>query len=139
MGNEPQKKVDTAAGWSMPEPVFQTSEGRPPGKRVLHDPEQEITTQPGLVDPEADIPTEPGFRTADPEAEIPTDPGLRDPDDDVVGSVDDYLPKSTKPSRAGGCAKTMLSVVGIVAIAIIGFICLLVYLIFYYRPAGSNF
>jgi hypothetical protein len=156
MGNEPDKKVDSTADWSMPEPVFQSSEGRPPGKRQHVDPQQDITTQPGLIDPEEEIPTEPGFRN-DPEEDIPTEPGFKDDPqaeistapgfrtdadrDDVVGSTEGvgYKAEPPAPRPAGGCAKTMLSLVGIVAFAIIGIVCLLVYLLFYYRPASSNF
>jgi len=142
MGNEPDKKVDAAAAWSMPEPVFQSSEGRAPGQRLHIDRQEDITTQPDLVDPQDDIPTEPGFKD-DPQEDIPTEPGFRTDDDDVVGTAadyaKDYAEETPTPPRGSGCAKTMLSLVGIVAIAAIGIICLAVYLLFYYRPASSNF
>ena len=87
MSEGPDQKNEKTTGWVMPEPVFRSSEGRAPGKTSFEDSQQ-------------DIPTEPGFRDAD---------------DDVVAPPSPRRTEETpKPSRAAGCARTMLSLVGIV-------------------------
>ena len=93
----------------MPEPVFRSSEGYDPRVRFR--------------DLQADIPTEPGFRDEDEGADIAVPAAA--------------TPVAAKPR--GGCAKALLSVVGIVGLIIALVAALIIYLAFFYRGTDTSF
>ena len=123
MSDKPQSDDKTLDGWVMPEPVFRTTPGHTPKSVHLTDPADEIPTAPGFSDDEDTIDTlVPGFV-------------------DVAETAADAPIKVTaappKPKKSG-CARSFLTVVSLVALAIIGVVAALVYFLFYYKATDTG-
>ena len=108
--------------WKMPEPVFRSSPGRSP-----NDPP--APTQD-------DIPTEPGFDEMETEENVDLSGVESDPDSSQS------VRQSTKvrvrgKKKKGGCARTFLTIIGLVAVLAIGIVSALIYFLFYYRPTDT--
>lgn len=147
MSNEPKSDDKTIDAWVMPEPVFRTTPGHTP--KVGH-----------LPDPAADFPTEPGFSdagetedlaspsTVDLSADdIPTEPGFSDaPTIEIEGlqarEAAENAPikvASTPPTpKKRGCARSFMTVVSLIVLAVIGVVVALIYFIFYYKSADTG-
>lgn len=130
--------------WVMPEPIFRTSEGKTPKSAKNYvDPDDIDTEAPEFSEADTDeFDTEPidqeeiDTETPDPETE-------EDTKEYPVDSAEEPKPQvraSEKPAKtAGGCAKTMLMMVGITTFAILAVVAVLVYFLFYYTPANTTF
>ncbi|MBV9216370.1 MAG: hypothetical protein JO053_09350 [Acidobacteria bacterium] len=122
MGDE--KKPDQPQGdaWKMPEPIFRSSPGKTPKKLDLS---------------QEEVPTEPGFSEMETEEDVAVPSG-------VIGSEPSQgVRPSTKirvrHKKKGGCAKLVLTLIGLVAAAVIIILGAMVYLLFYYRAPETAF
>lgn len=114
MSDDKEKGTPQENTWKMPDPVFRSSQGKGP--------------KPVLTDQE-DVPTEPGF------SEMQTEEDLAIPDG----------PQSVRPStkvrvrtkKKGGCARTFLTIIGLIAVLAIALVSALIYFLFYYRPTDT--
>ncbi|MFT3742785.1 MAG: hypothetical protein QM785_00695 [Pyrinomonadaceae bacterium] len=128
--------------WKMPEPVFRSSEGKTPKSAKTSDQEDIDTESPDFTEADTDeFDTEPVDHD-DVDTETP-DPDEEDTKEFPVASVEEPKPQvraSEKPAKAGGgCAKTMLMMVGITTFAILAIVAVLIYVLFYYTPANTTF
>ena len=112
MSDEQEPKVPSATEWSMPEPVFRTSKGRPARKDDFEDSQAEIPTEPGFTDDEPDT-----LVTARPADE-----------------PNNATPKTKRP----GCLRLILSVFGLIGFLILLVLGLLIYFLVFYRPADTG-
>ncbi len=116
---KPEKPDD---GWVMPEPVYRSSEGGPP--KGMH-----------FADPAAEIPTEPGFSDED---YIDTlTPDISDAGESPTAKPVKVTPAPPKPKKRG-CARSFLTVIGLIALAVIGIVIALIYFLFYYKSADTS-
>ncbi|MBK6725022.1 MAG: hypothetical protein IPG58_17685 [Acidobacteria bacterium] len=123
-----EAKKDQAAGgeWTMPEPVFRSTEGYTP-KTAVHSAQDEI-------------PTEPGFSEVETEEDILVTVVVAS-DDDKGGQA---VRASTKtrirhPKKRSGCAKTFGLIAGAIALSIFAIIAAVVYFLVFYKPADTSF
>lgn len=127
MSDETKKPAQEDGGWVMPEPIFRSSEGHTPR-----------TAQFG---PQDDIPTEPGFsdETTDETIEIPVvseEPDVEEPHQAVRATTKTKIRHHKKRS---GCAKVFGLIAGAVAVALTSIFLVLVYFLYFYRPAETTF
>lgn len=122
MSDEPQSDKPNGE-WVMPEPVYRSSPGRTPKSANMADPADEIPTEPGFSDEDNIDTLAPGFVDAD---DVPTERPIR---------------AQAEPPRKKkrGCAQSLLTVVGVIALALIGVVIAVVYFLFYYRSADNTF
>lgn len=124
MSDEPKSNDNPNGSWEMPNPVFRTSAGRPPkGVRQTDSPDE--------------VPTEPGFHDA-PTVETEGLPPEKDESEIPTVESDAVTSPSPKPKK-GGCARSAMTVVSVIALAVIGVAIAVVYFLFYYKSADSTF
>ncbi len=149
MSDEPKTKN---GDWQMPEPIFRSSEGRTP-KSALHGEADEIdTAAPNPAEADTDeflvddgSPEE--IETESPNAFDDDQVDSAEPPDAsaaVPPQVYEEQPpgtySATEPQKqAGGCAQTILMIVGTIALSVIALLIALVYLGFFYRPSDHTF
>lgn len=122
MSDEP--KSDKPNGeWVMPEPVYRSSPGHTPKSAKMADPADEIPTEPGFTDEDNVDTLVPGFVDAD---DVPTERPIK------AQPVE--LPKKKR-----GCARSFLTMVGVIALAVTGLVIAVIYFLFYYKSADSTF
>ena len=126
MSDDNKKPDENAGSWAMPEPVFRSTEGYTPRSAIS-----------GAQD---DIPTEPGFSDED---DVPTEAprGQSEDDDDAPHQS---VRASTKirvrhHKKRSGCAKVFGVVAGALALTLTTILMVLVYLLYFYRPAETTF
>ncbi len=132
----------TNGDWQMPEPVFRTSEGRTPKSAKNFDQDDVDTASPDLREAdteeiETDVPDQDEIDTETPESEEEPAGGEAEvyqerPPKNVV------RPAVAKPA-AGGCAKTISLILGIIAISGAALLSAIVYFLYFYRPTDSTF
>ena len=110
MSDEQDQKNGEIAAWSMPEPVFRSSEGKPARKEAMVDPQEDVPTEPGFTDDEEDTLVLPRTETA-PERPI---------------------------AKKGGCLRMILSAFGLIGFLVLLVLGLLIYLLVFYRPADTG-
>ena len=123
MSDEP-KPDETPAEWSMPEPVFRTTDGRTPKGAAVVDIGNEDTTEPGFHDA-------PTIKTAD---LVPSNTEEKP----AKGKVKVKAKAAAKPKKKRGCAKSFLMTVGMIALIVIAIAAALIYFFVYYRPADTG-
>jgi hypothetical protein len=108
-------------GWVMPEPVYRSTPGRSPGEIHQAESTGDDTTQPGFIDQD-NIDT--------------LAPNLVDPDE--VPTEKPIKVKAAEPlqKKKRGCARSFLTVVSLIVLAVIGVVILLIYLLFSHKPDG---
>ena len=122
MSDKPQSDDKTLDGWVMPKPVFRTTPGHTPKSGHLTDPADEIPTEPGFDDQDTIDTLVPDFvDISEPPAAAPV-------------KVTAARPKLKK----SGCARSILTVVSLVALAVIGVVAALIYFLFYYKLADTG-
>lgn len=120
--SDEQKPDKPNDGWVMPEPVYRSSPGHVPKSIHLTDDAEDITTQPGFTDQDNVDTLVPDFVDA---GETPT--------------VDSIKVASAPPApKKGGCASSILTVFGVIALAVIGIVIALIYFLFYYKSADTS-
>ena len=120
MGDVPKPDNETGTEWKMPEPKFRTSEGRTPR---------------GILDPMADDPTEPGF--SDPEIGNANDP-LAINTEPAVTADQPKGPAQVKIKKKSGCGRVVAWLLALVLLVIGVVVGLLIYFIYFYRPAETG-
>lgn len=142
------KQPDISGEWTMPEPVFRSTDGRTPAGIHATVPADESTTAPGFhqattvetegLPPESDIHT---AITAETEGLPPDEPDFHQAKtiETKVPAPDAQKVKAAPvKSKKGGCAKTFLFTVGLIGLGIAAVVIALVYFLFYYRPAETG-
>lgn len=149
MSDEPKSNDKPDGSWVMPEPIYRSTPGHTPKSSNMVDPAAEIPTEPGFSDDETiedidteipnadDIPTEPGFSDDDTIEDIDT--GIPDADDVPTERPVKAKPAEPNPKKKRGCARSFLTVVSLIALAVIGVVIAVVYFLFYYKSADSTF
>ncbi len=122
MSEEPKSDDNQIGDWTMPEPVFRTTPGRSPKNLHQTVDADDITTQPGFTDEDNIDTLPPDFADA---GESPTVESIK------------VTPTSPKPKKRG-CARSFLTVVGLIALAVIGIVIALIYFLFYYKSADTS-
>lgn len=128
--------------WKMPDPIFRSTEGKTPkSARNLIDQEEIDTESPEFSEADTDeFDTEPVDQD---EVDTETPDQEEDTKEYPAATADEAKPQvraSEKPAKAaGGCARTMLMMVGLTTFAILALVAVLIYLLFYYRPANTTF
>lgn len=151
MSDEPKSNDKPDGSWVMPEPVYRSSPGRPPKGVHQTDVVDEIPTEPGFHDAptleteglppdvnQDDIATEPGFHSA-PTVETEGLPPEKDQDNVPTEKPVNVKPPEPRPKKKRGCARSFLTVVSVIALAVIGVVIAVVYFLFYYKSADSTF
>ncbi len=114
--SDEQKSQDKNDGWTMPEPVFRSSDGYRP-KSVAGDEDDTLETE---VD------------------ESEGNDGSTDPDRPPANIVRAAPEVIAKPER--GCAKSFLLIMIVMVLAALAVIVAAVYLLFYFKPSeGGTF
>lgn len=123
--SEEAKKPAENGDWTMPEPVFRSTEGYTPGIK--------------------------GDTTQD---EIPTEPGFSDDTTEEFIGIDDIGDDSDKPSQTvrattktrvrhakkkSGCAKTFGLIAGAIALSFFAILAAVIYFLVFYKPADTSF
>ncbi|MEO6051968.1 MAG: hypothetical protein ABIP78_11645 [Pyrinomonadaceae bacterium] len=123
MSDEPEPINKTADSiivpdgeWSMPEPVFRTSEGNTPKSPVAVFEGDEYETEAANTD-----------EPAEPSSDI---------SDEIAIAITDEMPVYKPKSR--GCAKNFLFIIGLIGVIAAALIILAVYFLFYFRPAETG-
>lgn len=123
------KKAQAANGeWTMPEPVFRSTEGFTP-KTAMHSVQDEI-------------PTEPGFHDDETEEDIALADTAEDATDEEKGGQAVRASTKTRirhPKKKSGCAKTFGVIAGAIALSIFAIIAAVVYFLVFYKPADTSF
>ena len=145
--SDEQKQPDSPETWTMPDPVFRSTEGHTPTGIHATLPADESTTAPGFhqattLETEGLVP-EPDLHQA---KTIETEGLPPEPDFHQAKTVEtEGLPSKTAKVKAApekpkkrGCAKTFLFTVGLIALGIAAVVIALVYFLFYYRPAETG-
>ena len=122
MSDEPKSDDKPVGEWVMPEPVYRTSPGRPP-KGVRQ------------TDSADEIPTEPGFHNA---PTLETEGLPRDDEDETPTSESVKVMAAPLKPKKRGCARSFLTIVSVVALAVISVVIALIYFIFYYKSADNS-
>ena len=106
----------------MPEPIFRTTPGRTP--KSVHETldAKEVTTQPGFTDEDFVDTITPESADVRPE---PTEKEVK------------VTAAPVKPKKKRGCARSFLTVVSLIVLAVIGVVIALIYFLFYYRAADT--
>ena len=139
MSNEPKSNNSE---WQMPDPVFQTSEGRTPRSAKNYvDPDDVDTAAPEFAEADTDeFDTEPDTLSQD---EIDTETPEADSDE---APVSENQPPPQEPVRAaaaqkqaGGCAKTFGLISAVIAFSVIAVIAVIIYFLVFYEPADTAF
>jgi len=122
------KKEAAKSEWTMPEPVFRSTEGFTP-KSAVHSLQDEVPTEPGFSDDETE-----------------EDITLPDAPEEVAGeeASGQHVRASTKtrirhPKKRSGCAKTFGLVAGAIVLSVIGMIAAAIYFIVFSKPADTSF
>ena len=128
MNDETQKDQAADGEWTMPEPVFRSTEGYSP-KTALHSVQDEI-------------PTEPGFSDDETEEDIALPDSSEDEIDEEKGGQ--AVRASTKTrirhhKKKPGCAKTFGLIAGAIALSIFAIIAAVIYFLVFYKPADTSF
>lgn len=131
MSDDP-KPIDGGSEWTMPKPIFRTSEGYTPRKPPLpSDPDDVDTASPGFEPPSHD----------DIDTEIP---GL-DPDKISADTPDALISATPNSVRAapvkaakGGCARGIVIIGGAVAFLALAVVAVAIYLLYFYHPAETS-
>ncbi|HRI03518.1 MAG TPA: hypothetical protein PLL77_07215 [Pyrinomonadaceae bacterium] len=144
--SDEQKQPESPETWTMPEPIFRSTEGHTPAGIHATVPADESTTAPGFhqattletegLQPEPDIHQ---AKTIETEG-LPAEPDFHE-----AKTVEtEGLPPATAKVKAApvkpkkrGCAKTFLFTVGLIGLGIAAVVIALVYFLFYYRPADT--
>ncbi|MGH7890035.1 MAG: hypothetical protein ACRENF_05750 [Thermodesulfobacteriota bacterium] len=113
--------------WVMPEPIFRTSPGHTPNAVKQTDYADDITTQPGFTDEDMVDTLIPDFTDS---AESPADEPVADDPVKVTAAP-------PKPKKSG-CARSFLTLLSLIVLAIIGVVIALIYFIFYYKSADTG-
>ncbi len=128
MSDEPKKDQAAGGEWTMPEPVFRSTEGFTP-KSAIHSAQDEIPTEPGFSDDETEeniaLPDSPE-ETADEEKSGQS----------VRASTKTRIRHSKKKA---GCAKTFGLIAGAIALSIIAIIAAAIYFLVFYKPTDTSF
>ena len=124
------KQTDSPEKWTMPDPVFRSTEGHTPSGIHATIPADESTTAPGFHQAKtvetAGLPPEPDFHEA------------------ITAETEGLPSKAAKvkaapvKSKKRGCAKTFLLTVGLIGLGLAAVVIALVYFLFYYRPADTG-
>ena len=127
MSDEPKQDDNTIAEWTLPEPVFRSSEG--------------FTPRSALLGPQDDIPTEPGF--SDDETEESIDLSAH-PDEQAEDDIHQSVRPSSKTrirhqKKRTGCAKTFGLIAGAITISAAAIVVALIYFLFYFRSGSTTF
>ena len=127
MSDEPKQDDNTISEWTLPEPVFRSSEGHTPKATmfVLQD----------------DIPTEPGFSDDETEESIDLS---SEPDEPIEDDIHQSVRPSSKTrirhhKKRAGCAKTFGLLAGAIALSAIAIAVVLIYFLFYFRSGSTTF
>lgn len=125
-----EAKKDQAAGgeWTMPEPVFRSTEGYTP-KTAVHSVQDEIPTEPGFSDDE----TEEDILVDDIDGDASDDSG---PHQTVRASTKTRI---RHPKKRSGCAKTFGLIAGAIALSLFAIIAAVVYFFVFYKPTDTSF
>ncbi|MEO6654850.1 MAG: hypothetical protein ABIO36_02100 [Pyrinomonadaceae bacterium] len=123
MSDEPElinKTADSISvpdlNWSMPEPVFRTSEGHTPKKPAAVFEGDEHETETANTEEPSETPSELS--------------------DEIATAITEEMPVY-KP-KTGGCAKNLLFIIGLIGAIAAAAIILAVYFLFYFRPAETG-
>ena len=123
MSDEPEPINKTAdnisvpdLNWSMPEPIFRTSDGHTPKRPV-------------------DVFTGDEHETEIPNSEEPTEPPS-DISDEIATAITEEMPVYKPKSR--GCAKNFLFIIGLIGAIAAAVIILAVYFLFYFRAPETG-
>jgi hypothetical protein len=146
MSDEP-KKPDSPDKWTMPEPVFRSTEGHTPAGIHATVPADESTTAPGFhqaktVETEG-LPPSPDFHeaiTAETEG-LPAESDFHQAktvETEGLPSKTAKVKASPEKPKKRGCAKTFLFTVGLIGLGLAAMVIALVYFLFYYRPADTG-
>lgn len=132
MSDEPKK--DNGSEWSMPEPIFRSSEGRTPKTAKNYTNTDDIDTlAPDFFEADTDEiypePDREAIVTEAPETERTT----------YEESPPKNIVRPAAPKKAGGCVKTFGFVAGIVVVAVIAVVVAIVYFLYSYRTPDSTF
>ena len=124
-----EAKKEAANGeWTMPEPVFRSTEGYSP-KTALHSVQDEI-------------PTEPGFSDDETEEDIALPDSSEDEIDEEKGGQSVRASTKTRirhHKKKSGCAKTFGLIAGAIALSIFAIIAAVIYFLVFYKPADTSF
>ena len=115
---------ETLSGeWVMPEPIFRTTPGRT--QKSVHETldAKEVTTQPGFTDEDFVDTLTPDFVDS---KESPADEPVK------------VTPATPKAKKKQGCARSFLTVVSLIILAVIGVVIALIYFLSYYNPLGKT-
>ncbi len=125
-----EAKKDQAAGgeWTMPEPVFRSTDGYTP-KTAVHSAQDEIPTEPGF----SEVETEEDILVAEIDGDASDDSA---PHQAVRASTKTRI---RHPKKRSGCAKTFGLIVGAIALSIFAIIAAVVYFFVFYKPADTSF
>ena len=124
-----EAKKEAAGGeWTMPEPVFRSTEGYTP-KSAVHSAQDEIPTEPGFSDDETE------------EAIALPDAPDETSDEEKGGQA---VRASTKTrirhsKKRSGCAKTFGLMAAAVALSIFAIMAAIIYFFMFYKPTDSTF
>ncbi|MEQ1603498.1 MAG: hypothetical protein ABL999_01365 [Pyrinomonadaceae bacterium] len=135
--------------WTMPDPVFRSSEGRTPKSAKNYvDPDDIDTAAPEFSEADTDeFDTEPADQD-----EIDTETPETGAEDDTkeypaVTAADvteepsePVVRTSEKPAKsAGGCAKNVLMMFGLTTFVVVAIVAVVIYFLFFYTPANTTF
>ena len=124
-----EAKKEAAGGeWTMPEPVFRSTEGYTP-RTALHSVQDEI-------------PTEPGFSDDETEEDIALPDTSEDAIDEEKGGQSVRASTKTRirhHKKKSGCAKTFGLIAGAIALSIFAIIAAVIYFLVFYKPADTSF
>ncbi len=129
MSDEP-KQPDNPETWTMPKPVFRSTEGHTPSGIHATVPADESTTAPGFhqaktVETEG-LPPKSDFHEA-----------ITAETEGLPSKLAKVKAAPEKPKKRG-CAKTFLFTIGLIGLGIAAVVIALVYFLFYYRPAETG-
>ncbi|MBK9528579.1 MAG: hypothetical protein IPO41_09725 [Acidobacteria bacterium] len=123
------KKDQAANGeWTMPEPVFRSSDGYTP-KTAIHSVQDEI-------------PTEPGFSDDETEEDISLHETVESTTEDDKGGQAVRASTKTRirhPKKRSGCARTFGLIAGAIALSIFAIVAAVIYFLVFYKPADTSF
>ena len=129
MSDEP-KQPDSPETWTMPEPIFRSTEGQTPAGIHATMPADESTTAPGFHQ----------AKTVETEGLPPS----ADFHEAITAETKGLPSKTTKVKAAPekpkkrGCAKTFLFTLGLIGLSIAAVIIALVYFLFYYPRTDTG-
>ena len=113
----------TVSDWILPVPVFRSTPGRTP--KSVHETldAKEVTTQPGFTDEDFVDTLTPDFVDS---KESPADEPVK------------VTPATPKAKKKRGCARSFLTVVSLIILAVIGVVIALIYFLSYDNPLGKT-